>query len=78
MWDWAGFDHFVLGVRVFGHPSNGSCHLRESEQRGQNILATESVNSLRVSAQQWWRFKEGETGSVKGETKSVNFWQRKV
>ena len=47
-------------------------------RRGRNFLATGSVNSLRISASQWWPFKKGETGSVKGETKSANFWQRKV
>ena len=37
-----------------------------------------SVNSLRISASQWWPFKKGETGSVQGETKSTNFWRGKV
>ena len=30
------------------------------------------------SAAIWWPFKKGETGSVKVETKSANFWQGKV
>ena len=35
------------------------------------FLATESVNSLWISAPQWWPFEKRETGSV-------NFWQGKV
>ena len=45
---------------------------------GRNFLATKSVRSLRISALEWWPFKKGETGSVKGETKGANFWQGKV
>ena len=63
---------------VFDHSSCGLHHLRESEQRGRIFLAMESVNSLRISAPQWWPFKKGETGSVKGETKGAKFWQGKV
>ena len=33
---------------VFDHSSRGSRHLRDSEQRGRNFLARESVNSYRV------------------------------
>ena len=32
---------------------------------------------FRISAPQWWPFKKGETGSVKGETNSAIFWQGK-
>ena len=42
------------------------------------FLATESENSLRISAPQCWPFKKREMGSVKGETKSANIWQGKV
>ena len=36
-------------------------------------MAKESVNLLRISAPAWRPFKKGETGSVKGETKSAKF-----
>ena len=36
------------------------------------------MNSLRISAPQWWPFQKGGTGSVKGETNSATFWQGKV
>ena len=50
----------------------------QSEQRVRNFLAAESENSLRILAPQWWPFKKGEMGSVKGESKSANFRQGKV
>ena len=50
----------------------------ESEQRGRNFLATESENALRILAPQWWPFKKGEMGCVKGELKGANFRQGKV
>ena len=34
-------------------------------------------NLLRISAPQWWPFKKGEMGSVKGETKSEKFGKGK-
>ena len=41
---------------VFDESSRGSRHSRQSEQRGQNFLASGSVNSLRISAPQWWPY----------------------
>ena len=43
--------------------------------RAKNFLAMESVNSLRISAPMQYGdlSAKGETGSVKGETKSANF-----
>ena len=48
--DWVGFYRLSW---VFDHSSRGSRHLRESEQRVRVVLATESVNSLRILAPQW-------------------------
>ena len=78
---------------VFDHSSRGSCHLKEGEQslrakkfleegeqslRAKTFLAMESVNSLRIQRHNGDLSAKGETGSVKGETKSANFWQGKV
>ena len=50
------------GKEVFDHSSRGSRHLRDSEEeRVANFSAT---------------MVKRETRSVKGETKSANFWQR--
>ena len=75
-WDWAGFDQLSW---VFDHLSRGSCRLKEGEQGGQKLFWQWKV---------WTRCEfqrhngdlsvKGETGSVKGETKSANFWQEKV
>ena len=56
-------------MRIFGKGSVNS--------NSKQFLAMESVNSLRISAPRDLSVK-GETGSVKGETKSANFWQGKV
>ena len=48
---------------------------RGETKRAKEFLAMESVNSLRISGD---LSVKGETGSVKGETKSANFWQGKV
>ena len=44
---------------------------RGGTKRAKKILAMESVNCE-------FQRHNGETGSVKGETKSANFWQGKV
>ena len=61
---------FLSGV--FDHSSHGSRHSREREleQRGRIFLATESANCE-------FQRHNGETGCVKGETKSATFWQGK-
>ena len=54
---------------------------RGGTKRAKQFLATESVNSLRILAPQWWPLGlsvNGERGSVKKETRSANFWQGKV
>ena len=61
IWDWVGFDHLSW---VFDNSPRGLRHLREQEQRLRIFLATECVNSLRISAPQWWLFLNGEKGSV--------------
>ena len=47
---------------------------RGGTKRAKKILAMESVNSLRPNGD---LSVKGDTGSVKGETKSANFWQGK-
>ena len=51
---------------------------RLGTKRAKHFLARESVNPSQILAPQWWPLNEGETGSVKGETKSASFWQGKV
>ena len=73
-WDWAGFDHLSW---VFDHSSRGSCHLKEGEQRGRKkIFAMESVNSLRISAPQWWPLREGRDGKCEGRNEKCKFLAR--
>ena len=53
---------------------------RGGTKRAKKFWQLESVISLRISAPQWLPLGlsvKGETGSVKGETKSANFWQGK-
>ena len=69
----AGFDHLSW---VFDHWSRGSRHLRESDQRGRIFLATESVNSFRISAPQWWPLREGRDGKCEGRNEKCKFLAR--
>ena len=48
---------------------------RGETKRAKSFLAMDSVNSLRHNGN---LSVKGETGSVKGETKSANFWHGKV
>ena len=59
------FDPLSLVLRSFVAPF-GTVGIKSAF-----FLATKNVNSLRISAPQWWPFE-------KGETKSANFWQGKV
>ena len=77
-WDWARFDHNMPLSWVFDHSSRGSCHLKRGgsrKQRWRKFLAMESVNKLIANISGDLSVK-GETGSVKGETKSANFLAR--
>ena len=77
-WDWARFDHLSW---VFDHSSRGSCHLKEGEQslRAKTYLAIWKVcTHCNFQRHHGDLSVKGETGSVKGETKSANFWQGKV
>ena len=74
-WDWAGFDHLSW---VFDHSSCGSCHLKEGEQSGRrNFWQWKVWTHCEIQRHNGDLSVKGETGSVKGETKSANFWQGK-
>ena len=59
---------FVLPL-VFDHSSRGKRHSRESRNKEGEFFGNGKCEFQRHN---------GETGSVKGETKSAIFWQRKV
>ena len=71
--------HFFDGKSI-RNTCNTSQHLRESEERGRNFLATEIVRTH----SEYQRhngdhlIKKGEMGRVKRESKSANFRQEKV
>ena len=69
--DWAGFDD------GFSITRRGSCHLKEGgTKRAKNVLAMESVNSLRISVPQWWSLREGRDGKCEGRNEKCEFLAR--
>ena len=45
-------------------------------KRAKKILATESVNPLRISAPQWWPLSEGRDGNCEGRNEKCEFLAR--
>ena len=73
---------FVLGFRPL--VARLAPFERVGTKKAKKILATESVNSLRISAPQWWPLREGRDGTCEGrnekweQRRRKKFWQRKV
>ena len=49
---------------------------RGGTKRAKNVLAMESVNSLRISAPQWWPLREGRDGKCEGRNEKCEFLAR--
>ena len=49
---------------------------RGGTKREKNFLAMESVNSLRISAPQWWPLREGRDGKCEGRNEKCEFLAR--
>ena len=49
---------------------------RRGTKRARKFLAMESVNSLRISAPQWWPLREGRDGKCEGRNEKCEFLAR--
>ena len=49
---------------------------KRGNKEGEKFLAVESVNSLRISAPQWWPLREGRDGKCEGRNEKCEFLAR--